>query len=149
MAQITVTSVDLSGFTHPILCDQRTWVVDQKRFLERVAELEGAAFGEGAFAGGPAVWVGKREVAHFDADGALDLRLTRQVIRARRPELSSDDRVALRKNTSDWLSLKIRTKADEEFALSLAGVAIAANLPSAEPGLPPSGGELARRRRFH
>ena len=87
-------------------------------------ELDGVAVGEGAFAPGPALWVGTREVAHFHAGHTLEVRLTRAVIRQRRDELRADDRITLR-------------------------AVAAANLPTAAPGLPPTGADLARRRRFH
>jgi hypothetical protein len=48
------------------------------QFLETCCDhTTGAVVGEWAFNYGPAIWVGKREVAHFDDEGTLDLRLTR------------------------------------------------------------------------
>lgn len=117
--------------------------------IERCSEIEGTAIGEGAFASGPAVWVGKREVAHFDADGAFDVRLTKQVIRDRQSEFKRDDRVALRAGASDWLEIRITESDDVDFAVSLVRAAVTANLPTAKPGAPPKGEELERRRRFH
>jgi hypothetical protein len=117
--------------------------------ISRWLMLENAAVAEGAFGGGPAVWVGRREVAHFDADGTLDVRLTRQVICRRKPELVADERILLRSGTSDWLALQIGGVDDIEFAVSLVNDAVAANLPTAPPGSPPEGAELERRRRFH
>lgn len=117
--------------------------------IDRWDTIEGAAVGEGAFKPGPAVWAGRREVAHIDADGALDIRLTKQLIRSRRTALKADARVALRANGSDWLEVRVATADDIEFALLLVRDAVAANLPTAEPGPPPSGSDLKRRRRFH
>jgi 2,4-dienoyl-CoA reductase-like NADH-dependent reductase (Old Yellow Enzyme family) len=88
-------------------------------------------------------------VAHFDSERSLDVRLTRQVIRARRSELKADERITLRASGSDWLEVRLDTESDVELALSLVEQAVAANLPDAEPGPPPTGAELARRRRFH
>lgn len=107
------------------------------------------ALGDGAFAPGPAVWVGRREVAHADADGMLDVRLTRSVIRARRNELRTDPRIILRGSSSDWLAVRVGTAVDVDFALSLLDDAVAANVTTAEPGPPPAGSDLARRSRFH
>jgi hypothetical protein len=119
------------------------------RFFERCAAIDGAAVGEGAFSPGPAVWVGEREVAHFDGPDVLDVRLTRGAIRDRRSELRNDDRVELRQGTSDWIRVRTRTQRDRDHAFTLVKDAVLANLPSAPPGRPPSGSELARRRRFH
>ena len=120
-----------------------------RAFMERCAAIEHAALGDGAFSPGPAIWVGKREVAHFDAGDWLDVRLTKQVIRERRSELKHDDRIALRRSGSDWLAVSVASRSDADFAFSLVEAAVAANLLTAPPGLPPAGTDLARRRRFH
>jgi hypothetical protein len=118
-------------------------------FLEGCGELDHVAVGESAFGSGPALWVGKREVAHLDDESTLDVRLTRPVIRARRAELAADERIRLRSGRSDWLEVRVTGKQDAEFALELIRDAVEANLPTAPPGLPPTGIELERRRRFH
>ena len=110
--------------------------------------------GDGVFTEGSAIWAGTREVAHFhDGSGGLEVRLTKAVVRARRAELRADARVTLRKSASDWIEFAVgsgRTKtADESDALELVRDAVAANLDTAKPGLPPTGADLARRRRFH
>jgi hypothetical protein len=95
--------------------------------------------------------VNDTEVAHFDGDDVVDLRLTRSVIRERRQELKADPRVTLRRSGSDWLQLRFQTVADVEFAVTLMEAAVAAHRPpggvTAEP--PPTGADLERRRRFH
>ena len=57
--------------------------------------------------------------------------------------------MTLRPGTSDWIEVELHSDADAEWAGSLIRDAIAANLPTAPPGLPPEGPELERRRRFH
>jgi hypothetical protein len=121
----------------------------QLTFIDRCAGLDNAVVGEGAFGPGPAVWVGKREIAHFDNEITVDVRLTKSVIRARRSELAADERVRLRPGSSDWLEVGITSEADVDFALLLVRDAVAANFPTAPPGVPPAGAELERRRRFH
>ena len=56
------------------------------------------------------MWVGKREVAHIDDDQALDVRLTKEVIRSRRSSLRADRRIVLRPNSSDWPELSDRIR---------------------------------------
>ncbi len=104
-------------------------VVVQDAFIERCAKAAGAAVSDGAFSPGPAVWVGRREVAHFDADGSLDVRLTKALIRERKAELAADHRVELRRNASDWLAVKFRAdnQDDISFAGELVQAAVAAN----------------------
>lgn len=114
-----------------------------------VDAVDGAALGEGAFAPGPAVWVGKREVAHIDSDDVLDIRLTRDVIRSERAALKADPRVTLRRSSSDWLEFAVSSEDDLVAAGDLVARAVSANLASAPEGPPPSGPDLERRRRFH
>ena len=121
----------------------------QDEVVERLLSVEGAIVGEGAFSPGPALWVGKREIAHLDGDQTLDVRLTRKVIASRRTELRADTRVVLRSGTSDWLEVRVESPLDLEFAISLVKDAVAANLKTAPPGSPPTGADLRRRRRFH
>lgn len=121
----------------------------QSEFMERCSAIDGAALGEGAFSPGPAIWVGKREIAHFDDEWSLDVRLTKALIRQRRQELKDDPRVSLRRSGSDWIEVRTQSESDLTFALTLVRDAVEANLPTAAPGLPPAGKDLARRRRFH
>ena len=118
-------------------------------FMNRCADIAGAALGDGAFSPGPAIWVGKREVAHFDGPNDVEIRLTKDLIRERRPELRSDERIELRRGSSDWIQVRLETSSDFERAFALVRDAVRANLPTAKPGLPPTGPELERRRRFH
>jgi len=43
----------------------------------------------------------------------------------------------------------VSSQPDLDHGYALIREAVAANLPTAIPGIPPSGPELARRRRFH
>ena len=119
------------------------------KFIERCAAIAGASLGEGAFTRGAAIWVGRREVAHLDGRNEIDIRLTRNVIRERRAALREDARVELRAGTSDWIRMRVQSAADLDDAYALVRDAVAANLPTAPPGAPPSGADLERRRRFH
>src|SRR3954447_6376056 len=100
-------------------------------FLQRCCDhSDGAAIGEGAFSPGSALWVGKREVAHFDDERTLDIRLTKAEIRRRRNELNSDERITLRSSSSDWLECSIKSDDDVEWAVSLVVAAVEANKPA-------------------
>jgi len=122
----------------------------QTSVLAACADVDGASLDEAMFAaGGPAVWVGRREVAHFDAERTLDIRLTRHVIRARHGELGGDPRVALRRNASDWVEVTMATDGDVAWAQALVREAVQANRATAPPGPAPTGAELDRRRRVH
>lgn len=122
----------------------------QLEFIERCCELaDGTAVGDGAFAAGPALWVGRREVAHFDDEHRVDVRLTKSVIRRRLSELKGDQRVSLRRSMSDWLELTIESDDDVQWATSMVLDAVAANLPNRDARTSPAGESLERRRRLH
>ncbi len=116
-----------------------------------LCRIDGVVEGESAFRPGPGFWAGGKEIAHFDGPDAIDLRLTRAEIRARRADLRADPRVELRGSSSDWVTIRVGSPADEEFVLGLAEVAAAAHRPAggAAAPPPPTGADLARRRRFH
>ena len=97
-----------------------------------------------------AYFVNGTQVAQRHGPGRFHLRLTRRVISAHRPELKADDRVVL-KSGSDWAEVKVQSPADVDFLLRLAELAAAAHRPPAGTAAkpPPTGAELARRRRFH
>jgi hypothetical protein len=112
--------------------------------------IEGVVESDGVFGDGPAFWVNGTQIAYFDGDSVLDLRLTRPVIGAQRDRLLAAG-IRRRSKSSDWVMLPIESKAQIAFALELAAMAAAAHRPaagvSAKP--PPQGADLERRRRFH
>jgi hypothetical protein len=124
--------------------------VNVEAFIERCAKaIDGAQLGDAVFSEGIALWVGTREIAHAHGEGVVEIRLTKGGVRARRLELRADGRVTLRKNASDWIEFGMVDERDETDAFALVQVAVAANALTARPGLPPTGADLARRKRFH
>jgi hypothetical protein len=123
----------------------------RQRLAGRLRSVEGVVESPSVFGPGNAVWCNGREIAHFDADGSLDLRLTKSVIRELRPLLRNDPRVELRRGRSDWIELHVSSSDDIAFALELAERAAAAHRAPAgqDAKQPPVGSELDRRRPFH
>ncbi|SNT48945.1 hypothetical protein SAMN05421812_107157 [Asanoa hainanensis] len=121
-----------------------------KSLRDALAGLDGVVEARSAFKDETAYWVNGKEIAHFEGERAIDIRLTRAGIRDRRQELRADPRVRLRPTASDWLTVEFAA-ADEEFVVALVEAAAAVHrAPTgtiAEP--PPTGSDLARRRRFH
>ena len=120
------------------------------RLRNALAAIEGVVESDSAFQKGLAYWVNGKEIAHFEGP-AIDIRLTREVIRQRRQDLKADPRVHLRRSGSDWLEVAFTSPEDDEFVIELVQAAAAAH--RAPPGTlvapPPTGSDLARRRRFH
>ena len=98
-----------------------------------------------------AYWVNGKEIAHFESDRVIEIRLTRPVISEHRADLRADQRVDLRRSGSDWIEVLFTTSEDSHFVLELVELAAAAHRvpPGATPAPPPTGAELERRRRFH
>jgi hypothetical protein len=121
------------------------------RIMRELCQIDGVIEGESAFKDGPALWVNGKEIAHFEGERAIDLRLTRAEIRARRATLRADPRVSLRSSSSDWITVVYAGPQDEDFVRELTEISAAAHRPSdGGPGrLPPAGADLARRRHFH
>ena len=88
------------------------------RVLAALGALDGVEISPSMFGEGDAIWCNGTEIAHFDADDVVDVRLTKALIRARRTELRADERVTLRKHTSDWLEVRV-TNADLDFVVEL------------------------------
>jgi hypothetical protein len=107
--------------------------------------------GESMFAEKSAYWVNGREIAHFEGNDLIELRLTKAVIKERRTEFKADPRVELRPSGADWLTIRLKSPEDADFVLELARLAEEAHrsLPGVLAKPPPTGVELERRRRFH
>jgi hypothetical protein len=116
-----------------------------------LAGLRWLTEGESMFGHGTAFWVNGKEVAHFESNGVIEIRLTRPVIRERRPALKADDRVTLRPSGADWITVRFDSPDDLDFIVELAALAEQAHLPPAGvPAKPPPvGADLERRKRFH
>jgi len=122
-----------------------------RKLAQRIAELPGIVVSDSMFGHGDAYWANGKEIAHFEGDGVIEVRLTRAVIKDRRAALKADPRVTLRPSGADWMEVTFATPADEAFVIELVATAEAAH--RAPPGTmtkpPPTGRDLARRRRFH
>jgi len=123
-------------------------VADVWRALRRI---DGFAEGSSIFSDDDddlAYFVNGTQVANLVGD-RLGLRLTRKVISAHRPRLKAHPHVDLLRSGGDWIAVSV--EADVPFVLELAELAAAAHRPpagvTAKP--PPTGADLARRRKFH
>jgi luciferase-like monooxygenase len=121
------------------------------RLREALCQVDDVIESESAFKDELAFWANGKEIAHFEGDHAVDIRLTRRQISARRAELRADPRVVLRPGSSDWLTVEFHSEEDERFVVGLVEIAAAAHRPAdgSTAAPPPQGSDLARRRRFH
>src|SRR5215471_10515217 len=123
------------------------------RVWNALCRLGGADQGSSVFSdddAAPALWVDGVQIAHFREADVVEVRLTKAGIRADRARLGADSRVTLRKNPSDWLQVRFARPADIAFVSELVSASIAAHAPNGRASRPPpSGTDLARRKRFH
>jgi sugar phosphate isomerase/epimerase len=121
------------------------------RVAARLRGVDGLVESPSIFGPEDAFWCNGKEIAHFHGADVVELRLTKAVIRELRPLLRADDRVTLRKGTSDWIEVRVVATSDIDFLVDLAERAAAVHRASAEETAkpPPTGSELERRRRFH
>jgi Family of unknown function (DUF5519) len=121
------------------------------RLRDALCQLGDVVESESAFKNDLAFWVNGKEIAHFEGEHALDVRLTRAQISARRADLRADPRIVLRSGSSDWLTVGFHSLDDERFAADLVEIAAAAHRAPAGTTVkpPPGSADLARRRRFH
>ena len=80
------------------------------------------------YADKPALFADGREIAHLEAPGVIDLRITRAGWLQAREGFRSDPAVRRDPSRRDWLELVLRSAADVERRTGLLTVAVAANL---------------------
>jgi len=116
----------------------------------RLLEIPGMEEAESTWGDGPGLWVNAKQVATFDREDLLELRLTRPQISARRADLKLDSCVVL-KAGSDWLRVRWQEPGAADLAVELARLAADAHLPpdGTAPKPPPTGAAMERRKRFH
>jgi hypothetical protein len=118
---------------------------------DRLAAIDGVVESPSMFKDALAYWVNGTEIAHFEGETAVDIRLTKAEIRAAKARLAGEPLVRRRAAGSDWVVVDVSTAAGADVAVELAARAAAVNRPPdgrfAEP--PPTGGRLRSLRRFH
>ena len=127
-------------------------MVSRRKTLEdRLAAVDGVIVSESMFGARDAYWVNGKEIAHFETDGVIEVRLTKAVIRERRTALKADARVELRPSGADWITVRFVDETDAAFVVELVTSAAKSHQPPAGTAAkpPPTGADLRRRQRFH
>jgi Family of unknown function (DUF5519) len=100
-----------------------------------LSSIEGVVEGRSRFADRAGWWVENTEIAHFDEDDVLDIRLTAAVIRRRRGELAAHPEITFRRSSgADWLEIRISSPGTERLAFELAKEAAEANRRQSRSG---------------
>jgi len=117
----------------------------------RLAGIDGAVVSDSMFGHGDAYWVNGKEIAHFEGEDVIEVRLTRAVIREHRAAFKADPRVQLRPSGADWITVQVSSAEDIVFVVELVTTAANEHRPprGAPAKPPPTGAQLRRRQRFH
>lgn len=74
-----------------------------------------------------ALWLHGREIAHCEAPGVVDLRITARGWRALPDRLRADPRIVRDPKRRDWIELRLASERDAEELTLLIAAALAAN----------------------
>lgn len=121
------------------------------RLRKAILDIDSVMVGESVFdEGHEAFFVDARQMAGI-FDGLVYVRLTWPIVREYRERLRDDPRVDIPRSGTDWVTVSLQTVKDLPLVLQLVELAAAQCRPSAgKPSRPPpTGADLARRRRRH
>jgi hypothetical protein len=79
------------------------------------------------FADKPALFVGSREIAHLEAPGVIDLRITSAGWTQAKPRFGGDPAVHREPSRRDWIEIHLSSHADLDRLGDLLAIAMAAN----------------------
>jgi Luciferase len=79
------------------------------------------------YADKPALFAGRREIAHLEAPGIIDLRITRGGWAKVSADFTDDGAVRRERSRRDWIELRLDCPADLERLTPLLIAAVAAN----------------------
>ena len=112
--------------------------------LDDLCDIDGVVLSPSGLGDANALWVNGKEIAHLDDHATMDVRIGRKNVTVHK----RDPRVRARASGSDWCEVDT---ADVSFVRELVELAASQHraAPGTTPKAPPSGADLARRRRFH
>jgi Family of unknown function (DUF5519) len=75
----------------------------------------------------PAVWTDRREIAHLEAPGIIDLRITQAGWSRARDDFGDHPAVRHDRSRRDWIELRLNSAADIAQLAGLLAIAVTAN----------------------
>lgn len=96
-------------------------------FVTAVLASGKAHEGRSRYGDKPALFVGRREIAHLEAPGVIDLRITRAGWSRSSASYGRDGAVRRDPARRDWIEVHLRSSADLERLAGLLTTAIASN----------------------
>lgn len=96
-------------------------------FVDAMLAAGHATEGRSRFSDKPALFIGRREVAHPESDAVIDLRITREGWARVRQEFAADPAVQRDPARRDWIELRLRDASDLDRLARLLAIAADAN----------------------
>jgi hypothetical protein len=96
-------------------------------FVDSMLAAGPAREGRSRYGDKPALFAGRREIAHLEADGAIDLRITQAGWARARHEFAADPAVLRDPGRRDWIELRPKRASDLSRLSALLAIAAAAN----------------------
>ena len=96
-------------------------------FVTAMLSAGRACEGRSRFGDKPALFCGNREIAHLEAPGVIDLRISRAGWAQVRDAFRDDPAVRHDRSRRDWIELHLKSVSDLDRLGGLLAVAIAAN----------------------
>jgi hypothetical protein len=96
-------------------------------FVDAMLAAGHAREGRSRYGDKPALFAGRREIAHLEPDGAIDLRITRAGWAQASQDFAVDPAVARDPGRRDWIELRLRHASDLDRLARLLAIAAAAN----------------------
>jgi hypothetical protein len=95
--------------------------------IDLCRELGAVTVQRSRFADKPALFVGRREIAHWEGPGLVDLRITAAGWRKHADEFAADQAVTRRPARRDWIDLRMSSVADVDHLRPLFETAVTTN----------------------
>jgi hypothetical protein len=96
-------------------------------FVDAMLAAGHASEGRSRYADKPALFAGRREIAHLEAPGVIDLRITHAGWAQARERFAADRAVHRDPSRRDWIELHLHAPADLERLTELLAITTAAN----------------------
>jgi hypothetical protein len=96
-------------------------------FVDAMLAAGHALEGRSRYGDKPALFAGRREIAHLEADGVIDLRITREGWAQAKPDFAGDPAVRRDPGRRDRIELRLRGRGDLDRLARLLAIAAASN----------------------
>jgi hypothetical protein len=91
----------------------------KEQLLKKLEKIKGLESRPSKVAGGSALFLNNKEVAHFHHENELDFRLTKKLIKSEGLIHPNDSKFHKRSPSSEWIELRFYSKEDVDWITGL------------------------------